>query len=166
MAQPSTLGVLPSVGAIAPQLRFVRQDKSNADLSELKGHVVLLLSVPSLDTSTCATETRTFNKLAAGLGAQVLVMSMDLPFAMKRFCETEGIANVHTGSDFRFRDLSEKWGAAIAEGPMQGVHCRAVWVIDQEGVIRYHELTPELGSEPDYDAALQAAKGLLERVSS
>lgn len=165
MAQPSTLGMLPLVGAIAPQLRFVRQDKSNAELSDLKGQVVLLLSVPSLDTSTCATETRTFNQLAAGLGAHVLVMSMDLPFAMKRFCETEGIVNVHTGSDFRFRDLSEKWGAAIAEGPMQGVHCRAVWVIDKEGVVRYHELTPELGSEPNYDAALQAVKGLLESVS-
>ncbi len=165
MAQPSTLGMLPSVGAIAPQLRFVRQDKSNAELSELKGQVVLLLSVPSLDTSTCATETRTFNQLATGLGAHVLVMSMDLPFAVKRFCETEGIANVHTGSDFRFRDLSEKWGAAIAEGPMQGVHCRSVWVIDKEGMIRYHELTPELGSEPNYDAALQAVKSLLESVS-
>ena len=165
MAQPSTLGMLPFVGAIAPQLRFVRQDKSNAELSELKGQVVLLLSVPSLDTSTCATETRTFNQLATGLGAHVLVMSMDLPFAVKRFCETEGIANVHTGSDFRFRDLSEKWGAAIAEGPMQGVHCRSVWVIDKEGMIRYHELTPELGSEPNYDAALQAVKSLLESVS-
>jgi len=166
MAQPSTIGKLPAVGDIAPQLRFVRQDRSNAELFELRGQVVLLLSVPSLDTSTCATEARMFNKLAAGLGAQVLVMSMDLPFAMKRFCETEGIANMHTGSDFRFRDLSEKWGAAIAEGPLQGVHCRAVWVIDLEGVIRYHELTAELASEPDYDAALQAVKSLLERVSS
>jgi thiol peroxidase len=161
MPQPRTIGALPGVGTAAPQLRFVKQDRSNADLASLKGQVVVLVSVPSLDTSVCATETRTFNQMAAGLGAQVLVMSMDLPFAMKRFCETEGIANVHTGSDFRFRDLGTVWGAAIAEGPMEGVTCRAVWVIDKEGIIRYHELTPELGSEPDYDAALNAAKGLL-----
>jgi thiol peroxidase len=161
MPQPRTIGTLPGVGAAAPQLRFVKQDRSNADLASLKGQVVVLVSVPSLDTSVCATETRTFNQKAAGLGAQVLVMSMDLPFAMKRFCETEGITNVHTGSDFRFRDLGTTWGAAIAEGPMEGVTCRAVWVIDKEGVIRYFELTPELGSEPDYEAALNAAKGLL-----
>lgn len=161
MPQPNTIGTLPQVGTAAPQLRFVKQDRSNADLASLKGDVVILLSVPSLDTGVCATETRTFNQKAAGLGAKVLVMSMDLPFAMKRFCDTEGITNVEPASDFRFRDLSEKWGAAIAEGPMQAVTARAVWVIDKEGVIRYHELTPELGSEPDYDAALNAAKGLL-----
>jgi thiol peroxidase len=108
MPQPRTIGTLPDVGSTAPELRFVKQDKSNASLSDLLGQVVLLFSVPSLDTSTCATEMRTFNAKAAGSGAHVLVVSMDLPFAMKRFCETEGIVNVHTGSDFRFRDLSER----------------------------------------------------------
>ncbi|MDX9750778.1 MAG: thiol peroxidase [Flavobacteriales bacterium] len=161
MPQPRTTGTLPQVGSAAPQLRYVKQDRSNADLASLKGEVVVLLSVPSLDTGVCATETRTFNQKAAGLGAKVIVMSMDLPFAMKRFCDTEGITNVEPASDFRYRDLSEKWGAAIAEGPMEATTCRAVWVIDKEGMVRYHELTPELGSEPDYDAALNAAKGLL-----
>lgn len=161
MPQPATTGQLPNVGATAPQLRYVKQDRSNADLAALKGEVVILLSVPSLDTGVCATETRTFNQRAAGLGARVLVMSMDLPFAMKRFCDTEGITNVEPASDFRFRDLSEKWGAAIAEGPMQATTCRAVWVIDKEGVVRYLELAPELGSEPDYESALTAARGLL-----
>jgi thiol peroxidase len=154
MPQPRTVGVLPQVGEEAPALRFVKQDRSNADLASLNGNVVLLLTLPSLDTSTCATETRTFNRIAAGIGAHVLVVSMDLPFAMKRFCETEGISNVHTGSDFRFRDMSERWGAAIAEGPLQATLCRAVWLIDKAGVVRYHELTSELGSEPDYAAAL------------
>jgi thiol peroxidase len=161
MPQPATIGRLPQVGDTAPQLRYVKQDCSNATLADLKGNVVVLLSVPSLDTGVCATETRTFNQKAAGLGAKVIVMSMDLPFAMKRFCDTEGITNVEPASDFRFRDLSEKWGAAIVEGPMQGITCRAVWVIDKQGVVRYHELTPELGSEPDYEGALNAAKGLL-----
>lgn len=161
MPQPRTTGPLPQVGDPAPQLRYVKQDRSNADLSSLKGEVVVLLSVPSLDTRVCAIETRAFNEKAAGLGARVIVASMDLPFAMKRFCETESIENVEPASDFRFRDLSEKWGAAIAEGPLEATTCRAVWVIDREGIIRYFELTPELSSEPDYDAALNAAKGLL-----
>ncbi|HEY0977476.1 MAG TPA: thiol peroxidase [Flavobacteriales bacterium] len=161
MPQPATIGQLPQVGAPAPQLRYVKQDRSNADLAALKGEVVVLLSVPSLDTGVCAMETRTFNQKAAGLGAKVVVMSMDLPFAMKRFCDTEGITNVEPASDFRFRDLSEKWGAAIAEGPMQGVTVRAVWVIDKQGTIQYMELTPELGSEPDYEGALTAARKLL-----
>ncbi len=161
MPQPRTTSALPGVGQPAPALRFVKQDRSNHDLASLRGQVVVLLALPSLDTSVCATETRTFNQKAAGLGAHVLVISMDLPFAMKRFCETEGITNVHTGSDFRYRDLAMGWGAAFAEGPMEGLHCRAVWVIDQQGVIRHHELTPELGAEPDYDAAIAAAGRLL-----
>jgi thioredoxin-dependent peroxiredoxin len=161
MLQPAIIGTLPNVGAAAPQLRYVLQNKSNAELADLKGEVVLLFCLPSLDTSTCATETRTFNMRAAGLGAHVLVVSPDLPFAMKRFCVTEGISNVHTGSDFRFRDMSEKWGAAFAEGPYQGLHCRATWVVDREGIIRYHELTLELSGEPDYQSALNAVKTLL-----
>ena len=161
MPQPNTTGTLPGVGQAAPQLRYVKEDLSNTDLAALKGNVVVLLSVPSLDTGVCATETRTFNQKAAGFGAKVIVISMDLPFAMKRFCSTEGITNVEAASDFRFRDLSDKWGAAFAGDKLQGITARAVWVLDKEGVIRYHELTPELGSEPDYDAALNAAKGLL-----
>ncbi|MCC6399330.1 MAG: thiol peroxidase [Flavobacteriales bacterium] len=161
MPQPRTLSALPGVGQTAPALRYVKQDKSNHELASLRGEVVVLVSLPSLDTSVCATETRTFNQKVAGLGAHVLVISMDLPFAMKRFCETEGITNVHTGSDFRYRDLATGWGAAIAEGPMEGLHCRAVWVIDRQGIIRHVELTPELGAEPDYEAVIAAARRLL-----
>jgi len=161
MAQPATIGTLPNIGASAPRLRYVLQNKNNAELADLSGEVVLLFCLPSLDTNTCATQTRTFSKKAVDLGAHVLVVSPDLPFAMKRFCETEGITNVHTGSDFRFRDMSEIWGAAFAEGPYQGLHCRATWVLDRMGIIRYHELAPELGSEPNYEAALNAVKVLV-----
>lgn len=161
MPHPTTIGPLPGPGAMAPQLRFVRQDRTEGDLAGLRGQVVVLCSMPSLDTSTCARETRTFNELAVGLGAHVLVVTMDLPFAMKRFCETEGIVNVHTGSDFRYRDLSEQWGAAIAEGPLRATTARVTWVIDRDGRIRYQELTAELSSEPDYLAALNAAKALI-----
>lgn len=160
MAQPRTLSALPGIGTPAPRLRFVAQDRSNHELASLRGEVVVLLSLPSLDTGVCATETRTFERLATDLGAQVLVLSMDLPFAMKRFCQAEGIATVRTGSDFRYRDMATGWGAAIAEGPMEGLLCRAVWVLDRQGIIRYHELTPELGAEPDYDAAIAAVRAL------
>lgn len=161
MPQPRTNGAIPGVGDTAPQLRFVQQDRTDADLASLKGRVVVLLSVPSLDTGTCALETRTFNKLAAGVGAHVLVVSVDTPFAMKRFCVAEGIDHVYTGSDFRYHDMHDRWGVGIAEGPLMAALARCVWVIDREGVIRYFEMTPELGSEPDYQAALEAAKGLL-----
>lgn len=161
MPRPRTNGPVPGAGATAPALRFVKQDRSNSDLASLKGNVVILLSVPSLDTSTCALETRTFNKLASGLGAHVLVMSVDTPFAMKRFCVAEGIENVHTGSDFRYHDMNDRWGVGIAEGPMEATLARCVWVLDKEGVVRYYEMTEELGDEPNYEAALEAAKKLL-----
>ncbi|HRN37476.1 MAG TPA: redoxin domain-containing protein, partial [Flavobacteriales bacterium] len=92
--------------------------------------------------------------------ATVLVVSVDTPFAMKRFCTTEGIVNVEPGTDYRFHDM-DAWGVRIAEGPMEAATARAVWVIDKEGTIRYHELVPELGNEPDYTAALDAARKLL-----
>jgi thiol peroxidase len=160
MPLPKLIGSIPGVGTPAPRLRYVKQDRSNAALADLKGKVVVLLSVPSLDTAVCATETRTFNQKAAGLGATVLVVSVDTPFAMKRFCTTEGIVNVEPGSDFRFHDM-DAWGVRIAEGPMEAATARAVWVIDKEGIIRYHELVPELGQEPDYAAALAVASKLV-----
>lgn len=161
MPLPKLLGTLPTVGEPAPAFRFVKLDRSNSDLAALKGEVVVVLSMPSVDTSTCALETRTFNQLAVGLGATVLVASMDLPFAMKRFCAAEGIENVVMASDFRFRDMTNGWGVTIAEGPLEATLARAVWVVDQEGVIQYHQLVPELGQEPDYEAALDAAKALV-----
>lgn len=161
MPHPPLTGPLPGVGNPAPQLRFVKQDKSDGDLASMKGEVVVIAAVPSVDTSTCAMETRNFNKLAAGLGARVLVVSMDLPFAFKRFCAAEGIDKVETGSDFRFRDAATKWNAMIAEGNMNGTLGRITWVVDRQGVIRYEAITPELGQEPDYDAAIAAVKALL-----
>ena len=160
MPLPKLIGSIPVAGTPAPRLRYVKQDRSNATLADLKGRVVVLLSVPSLDTDVCARETRTFNEQAAGMGAAVLVVSVDTPFAMKRFCTTEGITNVEPGSDFRFHDL-DAWGVRIAEGPMEAASARAVWVIDKEGTVRYSELVPELGQEPDYAAVLDAARKLL-----
>ena len=160
MPQPAFTGTLPAIGSNAPRLRYVRTDKSDASLAEQLGHVVVLLMFPSVDTSTCALETRTFNKLATGLGAHVVAVTADLPFALKRFCAAEGIDNVEAGSDFRFRD-ADGWGTRIAEGNMNGLLGRVTFVIGKDGVVQYVEVAPELGSEPDYDAALAAVKRLL-----
>ena len=161
MSQPSFFGPLPAVGTVAPILRYVKADRLEGRLSDHKGDVILLTAFPSVDTSTCALQTRTFNKRASGLGAAVISISMDLPPALKRFCAAEGIDRVIAGSDYRYRDAAQVWGAALLEGNLAGMLGRITWVIDREGVIRYMEVAPELGSEPDYEAALSAAKGLL-----
>ncbi|MBK8499525.1 MAG: thiol peroxidase [Flavobacteriales bacterium] len=160
MPQPAFSGSLPAIGAEAPQLRYVKVDRSEGSLADHRGHVVVLLMFPSVDTSTCATEMRTFNKLATGMGATVLAVTADLHYAMKRFCAAEGIENVEVGSDFRYRDADD-WGTRIAEGNLNGLLGRVTFVIDKEGAVRYCEVAPELGAEPDYDAALAVAKGLL-----
>ena len=161
MPQPAFHGPLPSVGTTAPTLRYVKADRHEASLQDHMGQVVVLIAFPSVDTSTCALEMRTFNQRATELGARVLSISMDLPFALKRFCAAEGIANVEAGSDFRYHDAAHVWGAALTEGALAGTLGRITWVIDQEGVIRYQEVAPELGAEPDYEAARHAAKALL-----
>lgn len=160
MPQPAFFGTMPTNGAPAPQLRYVKPDRTEGSLADHRGHVVVLLMFPSVDTSTCATETRKFNQLAVGLGAKVLAVTADLHYAMKRFCAAEGIENVEVGSDFRYRD-ADGWGTRIAEGNMNGLLGRVTFVIDKEGVVRYCEVAPELGAEPDYEAALAAARRLL-----
>lgn len=161
MPQPPFFGPLPAVGTVAPVLRYATSDRKEGRLSDHKGEVVVLIAFPSVDTPTCAMETRTFNQRATDLGATVISISMDLPPALSRFCAAEGIDKVIAGSDFRYRDAAHIWGAALMEGSLAGTLGRITWVIDREGVIRHLEVAPELGSEPDYEAALSAAKGLL-----
>ena len=105
MPQPRFHGPLPQPGTTAPTLRYVKQDKSEGTLADHKGGVVILLTFPSVDTSTCALETRTFNELATSLGAKILAVTVDLHYALKRFCAAEGIENVEAGSDFRYHDM-------------------------------------------------------------
>ncbi len=153
-------GTLPAVGDQAPEFNLTKSDLSPVTLGSLAGKTKVIVTVPSLDTPVCQTETRTFNEKAAALpNTEVLVVSADLPFAMKRFCETEGIESVTACSDLRDRDFGQRYGVAIADGPLQGVTARAVFVVDAVGKVVYSELVPEIGQEPDYDAALAAAKG-------
>ncbi len=144
-----------NVGDKAPVVNVVAQDLSEV---EVGGKAQVIVVVPSLDTPVCAAETRKFNEEAAKSDAEVVVVSMDLPFAMGRFCTTEGIENLKVGSDFRNKDLAKAYGVLIAEGPLAGVTCRAIFVTDEEGTVTYKEICPEITEEPNYEAALSALK--------
>jgi thioredoxin-dependent peroxiredoxin len=126
-------------------------------LSETHGKVRVLLSVPSLDTPVCSLETRRFNQEAEGLGedVQVLVVSIDTPFAQARWCGAEGVSNVKTLSDFKDRDFGEKYGVEIKG---LGIYARAAFVLDRQGVVVYSEYVPEVAQEPNYEAILGAAR--------
>ena len=115
--------------------------------------------VPSLDTPTCATSTRKFNEAASQLeNAVVLVISADLPFAMARFCTTEGLDNVVTLSTMRGREFLNQYGVEVKTGPLVGLTARAVVVLDENNQVLHSELVPEIKDEPNYDAALAALK--------
>ena len=148
-----------NVGDKAPEVTVVATDLSEKKVGGASGKTQLLIIVPSLDTPVCATETRTFNEKVASLAnVDVTVASMDLPFASKRYCSTEGIENLTVASDFRNKDLANAYGVLIADGPLAGVCCRAVFVIDGSGTVTYKEIVPEITEEPDYDTALNATK--------
>ncbi|HSZ71046.1 MAG TPA: thiol peroxidase [Cytophagaceae bacterium] len=155
-------GDLPAAGNTAPDFKFVRTDLSESSLYNEGSKVKVIIAVPSLDTGTCAIETRQFNqKLADKTNVTGIVISKDLPFAMRRFCETEGIKNIVSASDFRHNEFSKKYNTEIIEGPMTGLSSRAVFVVDSNNVIRYTELVPEIGQEPNYDKVMEALNKLL-----
>ena len=150
-------GELPAVGSPAPDFKLVDKDLADKTLADFAGKKVLLNIVPSLDTPVCATSTRKFNESFAGrTDAVCLVVSADLPFAAGRFCSAEGIDNVHALSMMRSRNFGKDYGVLIEDGPLTGITARAIVVIDAAGKVVYTELVPEIGQEPDYDAALKA----------
>jgi thiol peroxidase len=152
-----TSGELPAVGAPAPNFRLVSADLQDVTLETYKGKTKVLNIVPSLDTAVCATSARKFNEKAASIrDAVVLVVSADLPFAMKRFCSTEGLHNVLPLSMMRGRNFAKEYGTLITDGPLEGISARAVVVIDANDKVVYTQLVPEIGEEPNYEAALAA----------
>lgn len=158
---PLTLGgteVKP--GQAAPDFAAVDNGLQTVRLADARGKVVILSSVPSLDTPVCDTETRRFNQEAAGLGTgvEVWTVSMDLPFAQKRWCGAAGVGAVKTVSDFRDRAFGKAYGVAITSGPLAGVNTRAVFVVGKDGVVTHVEYVPEIASEPNYEAVLKAAR--------
>lgn len=155
---PMTLvGAEVKLGAPAPDFKIVGTDLADVTKETFKGKTVVLSVAPSVDTPVCATQTRTFNEKATGLSDDVVVLSvsMDLPFALKRFCGAEGINNVVTTSDYKYHQFGEAYGVRIRE---LGLLARAVFVIDQDGKIAHAQYVSEVTQEPDYDAALESVK--------
>jgi thiol peroxidase len=153
------LGKGVKVGDSAPDFEVVANDMSAVRFSSYHGKVCIITSVPSLDTSVCDIETRKFNEEAGKLGSDVTVLtiSMDLPFAQKRWCGAAGVQNVQTLSDHRDASFGRAYGVLIKELRLLA---RAVFVVDKNGTIRYIQIVKELSTEPDYKAALEAVKGL------
>lgn len=147
------------VGDKAPDFKVVANDLSEVNLSSFSGKVCLIATVPSLDTSVCDIETRKFNEEATKLGDNtvVLTISMDLPFAQSRWCGAAGVKNVQTLSDYRYADFGNKYGVLITDLRLLA---RTVFIVDAKGIIRYIQIVDELTSEPDYEAAIEALKGL------
>lgn len=161
----TTSGDLPAVGGPAPDFTVVTTDLNDLTLESLRGKRVLLNIYPSVDTGVCATSVRRFNELAAGLENTVVVgVSKDLPFALGRFCGAEGIENVVSASAFR-SSFGEDYGLVQENGPIAGLLARSVVIIDEGGIVRYTELVPEIGQEPEYDSALSALNALSAPVS-
>jgi len=154
------LGSEVKAGQKAPDFEVVANDLSTVRFSSFLGKVCIISSVPSLDTSVCDIMTRRFNTEAGKLGKDVIVLtiSMDLPFAQKRWCGAAGVKNVQTLSDYRQGSFANAFGVLIKELRLLA---RAVFVVDKNGVIRYIQIVNELTNEPDYQAVLDAVRKLL-----
>jgi thiol peroxidase len=153
----NTSGSLPSAGAAAPDFVLTNADMKDSTLNDFAGRNVVLNIFPSIETSVCQASTREFNKRVAALpNTVVLCISKDLPMAQKRFCAAEGISNVVMLSDFRGRGFSKSYGIELLDGKFAGLFARAVVVIDKSGKVKYTELVPAIGQEPNYDAAVKA----------
>lgn len=150
-------GNLPATGTQAPDFKLTSGALADVSLKDFAGKRKVLNIVPSLDTPTCATSARKFNESANELAnTVVLVVSADLPFAAKRFCELEGLKNVAHLSTFRHPEFLNAWGVALAEGPMVGLTARAVVVLDENNKVIHSEMVPEIAQEPNYAAALKS----------
>lgn len=155
----NTNGELPKVGAKAPDFHLVDTDLKDVRLSEFKGKKKLLNIVPSLDTGICAMSTKKFNDVAKSRNdVAVFAISADLPFAQKRFCSAENVANAKTLSMMRSRNFAKDYGVLLDDGPLAGITARAVVVLDADDKVLYTELVPEIAQEPNYDAAIAALK--------
>lgn len=150
-------GSFPQKGQAAAAFSLVGKDLADVTLASFAGKRKVLNIFPSIDTPTCATSVRTFNKKANDLtNTVVLCISADLPFAQSRFCGAEGLANVVALSTMRGAEFLKAYGVALASGPLAGVAARAVVVLDENNTVLHSELVAEIKNEPNYDAALKA----------
>ena len=148
-------GQIPSLNTVAPLFKVVDEKFPSVSLSDFKGKTVLISAVPSLDTGVCALQTKRFNKEFTKFGADVvmLTISEDLPFAQKRFCQTENVDKIKVLSDSVWRDFGQKYGLIIEN---RGLLARSIFIIDAQGILKYQELVTEVSEHPNYDAALAA----------
>lgn len=160
----SLLGNEIREGSKAPAFTLVGTDMNDVTLDSFKNKVMIIAAVPSLDTPTCQTETKRFNQEISKLGSEcaMLVVSLDLPFAQSRWCGAEGVHNLITASDYKYRNFGEAYGTYIKE---MGLLTRAIFVLDRQGTVKYVEYVPSISDEPDYAAALEAAKAALSSPS-
>ncbi len=150
-----TSGELPKIGSKLADFKLIKEDLSPASLLDFAGKKLVLNIFPSIDTGTCASSVRTFNKKASEFeNTNVLCISRDLPFAQKRFCGAEGLENVVNLSDFKDGSFGKTNGLEITDGPLEGLHSRAVIVVDENGTVVYTEQVGEIADEPNYDAAI------------
>ncbi len=148
------------VGAKAPDFTVLANDMSDATIADYVGKILIIASVPSLDTPVCDMETRRFNAEATALGddVKIITLSMDLPFAQARWCGAAGVQAVQTLSDHRDASFGEAYGVLIKELRLLS---RAVFIVGKDGVVRYVQYVAEITQEPDYQAVFEAVKGLV-----
>ncbi len=154
-----TSGNLPAIGSPTPEFRLVTTDLGEVTPRDFAGKTVVLNIFPSVDTAVCAASVRRFNAELDKLGdVAVLCASADLPFAHKRFCAAEGLERVKSVSDMRDKGFGDRYGVKITDGPLAGLLARAVVVVGGDGRVTYTQLVPEIGQEPDYEAAIAAIR--------
>lgn len=155
----TTNGNFPSLGQSAPGFTLVTKDLAEISLLDLKGKKVIFNIFPSIDTPVCALQLKKFNGMVSEVENTVLLFSsLDLPFALSRFCAAENIENAITTSDYRHRSLEKNYGVKIEGGPLAGLYARAVIILDVNHQVIYSEIVSEVTDEPNYEAAMAALK--------
>ncbi|SNS49989.1 thiol peroxidase (atypical 2-Cys peroxiredoxin) [Ekhidna lutea] len=156
--ETNTIGDLPAVGAAAPDFTLVSKDMQEKTLASYHGQKVILNIYPSIDTGICAMSTKRFNEEASKLeNTRIVCISKDLPFALKRYCDAENIENLDNLTNFRDGgNFGKQYGVEIFDGAFKGLNARAIVVVNEQGAVKYTELVPEVGQEPDYEKALAA----------
>ncbi len=152
-----TSGEMPKIGQKAPDFKLISSDLKEVGLRDFRGKKLVMNVFPSIDTQVCAASVRMFSKAATTLDNTIVIhISRDLPFAHKRFCATEGLENVMSLAEFKDHQFGQQYGLDMVDGNFAGLLSRAVLVLDENGQVLYTEQVPEIGEEPDYDAALAA----------
>lgn len=152
-----TIGRLPITGDDAPDFVLTTHDLTEISLENLSGKRIILSIFPSIDTEVCSKSACQFNRIASGLkNVVILGISVDLPFALKRFCTQENITHITMTSIFRHPEFGTDYGVSILDGPLSGLLARAIIVINQDRKVLHSELVPEITQEPNYEQAFAA----------